>query len=60
MSYCKPVFRQDKEKELADYVSVLENQFFCLTLTEMRGVACDLAKINQISHNFSKAKKMAF
>jgi hypothetical protein len=38
---------------------VMENQFFGLTLTEMRGLAFDLAERKEISHNFNKAKKMA-
>jgi hypothetical protein len=59
MYYCKPVFKQDQEKELAEYVSVMENRFFGLMLTEMRGLAFDLAERNEISHNFNKTIKMA-
>jgi hypothetical protein len=59
MSYCKPGFNQDPEKELVEYVFVMENQFFGLTLTEMRGLAFDLAKRNKIFHNFNKPKQMA-
>jgi hypothetical protein len=59
MSYCKPVFKQYEEKELAEYVFVMENRFFGLMLTEMRGLAFDLATRNKISHNFSKTIKLA-
>jgi hypothetical protein len=53
MSYFKPVFRQDQENELFECFFIMENRFSGLTLTEMRGLACDLAKRNEISHNFS-------
>jgi hypothetical protein len=59
MSYCKPIFKQDQVKELAKYVFVMENRFFGLMLTEMRGLAFDLAEMNKISHNFNKTIKMA-
>jgi hypothetical protein len=59
MSYCKPVFNQHQVKELAEYVFVMENRFFGLMLTEMRGLAFDLAERNKISHNFNKMIKMA-
>jgi hypothetical protein len=59
MSYCKPVFNQDQEKDLAEYVFVMENRFFGLMLTEMRGLEFDLAERNEISHNLNKTIKMA-
>jgi hypothetical protein len=46
MSYCKPVFHHDQEKGLAEYVFVMENRFFGPTLTEMRGLAFNLAERN--------------
>jgi hypothetical protein len=45
MSYCKPVFKEDQEKEL-EYVFVMENRFFGLMLTEIRGLAFDLPEMN--------------
>jgi hypothetical protein len=53
MPYCKPVFDQDQEKEIAEYVLVLEIRFLGLTLTGVRGMAFDLAERNEISHNFN-------
>jgi hypothetical protein len=58
-SYCKPVFNQDQEKELAEFVFVMETRFLGLMLTEIRRLAFNLAERNEISHNFNKAKKMA-
>jgi hypothetical protein len=57
MSYCKPVFKQDQEKELAEYVFVMENRFLGLILTEMRGLDFGLAERNEISHIFNKTIK---
>jgi hypothetical protein len=59
MSYCKTVFKQDQEKELAEHVFGMENRFFELMLTEMRGLAFDLDERNKISHNFDETIKTA-
>jgi hypothetical protein len=59
VSYFKPVFNQDQEKELAEYVFVMENRFFGPMLIEMRELAFDLAERNVISHNFTKTINMA-
>jgi hypothetical protein len=59
LSYFKPVFKHDQEKELAEYVFVMGNKFFGLMLTEMRGLAFALAERNEIPHNFNKTIKMA-
>jgi hypothetical protein len=36
----------------------MENRLFGLMLTEMRGLAFDLAERNEISHNLNKTIKM--
>jgi hypothetical protein len=35
----------------------MENWFFGLTLTELRGLAFDLPERNKISNNFNKSKR---
>jgi hypothetical protein len=59
VSHCKTVFNQEQGKELVIYVFVMENRFFVLTLSEMRGLDFDLAERNGICDYFNKAKKMA-
>ena len=53
------MFNQEQERELVDFVLLMESRLFGLTLTELRSLAYELAERNKLKHNFSSAKKMA-
>lgn len=55
----KPVFNPDQEKELVEYVLLMESRLFGVTLAELRSLAYELAERNNLQHNFNTMKKMA-
>lgn len=55
----KAYFTPEQESILADHVKQLSNQFYGITLTDLRRLAYDLAENLNIKHNFNKETKMA-
>jgi hypothetical protein len=55
----KAYFTPEQEAILADHIKQLSNQFYGITLTDLRRLAYDLAENLNIKHNFNKATKMA-
>lgn len=55
----KSYFTPEQESILADHIKQLSNQFYGITLTDLRRLAYDLAEELNIKHNFNKETKMA-
>ena len=55
----KPIFSPEQEKELADYLMLMEKRLFGLTMTECRRLAFQLAELNGCDHPFNKELGMA-
>lgn len=55
----KPIFSDVQEKELADYVMKMESRLFGLTIHDLRYLAFQYAKRNQIPNNFCDKDELA-
>lgn len=53
------VFSIEQEKEFVDYLLLLENHMFGLTITDMRRIAYQIAEHNKIRHSFNREKEIA-
>ncbi|XP_030754783.1 uncharacterized protein LOC115881449 [Sitophilus oryzae] len=55
----KPVFSQEQESELAEYLKGMEGRLFGLSSKEFRSLAYELAEKNGLRHNFDHETRMA-
>ena len=53
------VFSDEMESELVQYCIHMEEQFFGITLTDLRHLAFQLAERNKIAHLFNAESKLA-
>jgi len=57
--FFRPVFTQQQENDLEDYLLFMENRFFGLTLTDFRQLSFQFAVRNNVDHPFNKELEMA-
>jgi len=55
----RPVFNDEMEKALADYLLELSRRFFGMTTNQVRSLAFEFAEWNGLPHNFDRDLKMA-
>ena len=55
----RPVFSMDQEKELTEFLKMMERRFFGLTIMDFRRLAYQYAERNGIPHSFNKNTEMA-
>ena len=59
MGNFKKIFSDEQEKEIVEYVQLMESRLFGLTVRDLRKLAYQLAVKNDIKHNFNAEEEMA-
>ena len=55
----RPVFPENMEKALAEYIMEVSGRFYGMTTVQLRQLAFDFAERNQLQHNFDRSARAA-
>lgn len=55
----KTVFSKDQENELVSHILHMERRLFGFTVSDLRGLAFELAEQNRLTHNFNRETRKA-